>query len=195
MSARIQSILDASSRLNALQKRIDETYPFRDRGAEERERWSQACAEFHRGYGELFYPGGDDSLHRLKALEPEAVASALDFLEADPRHFGSGYTKEKVWRRLRRAPLDSCDGARLEQIALAYLTRQTGREFWLMARVMSTRGSTDFWRAVAELESSAEEPRKTRASYLLLYREGPRAGEEFRKKLRMDRLMEKYGRR
>ncbi len=107
------------------------------------------------------------------------MSTALDFLEADPLHYRSGYTKEEVWRRLRRAPLVPADRARLEQIALAYLERQLGREFWSMARVMSDLASKEFWVRVSELGSSAEEPKKTRATFLLHYRGGASAGEEF----------------
>lgn len=192
MTDRVQKIRDASARLDSLNKRINETVRARDRGVEEREQWSHACAEFHAKYAELFYPGGDASLDALKRHEPAAIELGIDFLEADPQHFRSGYTKEEVWRRLRRAPLSKRERARLEKVAMGYLTRQIGREFWVMARVMSTLGSEEFWQAVDEMESTAEEPKKTRASYLLQYRNGPSAGEEFRKKLRMDRLMKKY---
>lgn len=192
MADRVQKIREASAQLDSLNKRINETVRSRDRGVQEREQWSRACAEFHAKYSELFYPGGDASLNALKRHEPGAIELGIDFLEADPLHFRSGYTKEEVWRRLRRAPLNRREGARLEQVALAYLARQIGREFWIMARVMSAIGSTEFWNAVAELEATTEEPKRTRASYLLQYRAGASAGEEFRKKLRMDRLMKKY---
>lgn len=192
MADSVQKILDASAMLDALHKRINETVRVRDRGSEEREQWTRACAEFHTKYAELFFPGGDASLAALKRHEPAAIELGIDFLEADPRHFRSGYMKEEVWRRLARAPLGKRERARLEKVALSYLNRQVGREFWVMGRVMSTLGSTELWDAVSELESSAEEPKKTRASYLLQYRSGPSAGEEFRKKLSMDRLMKKY---
>lgn len=192
MTSRVQEIRDASAQLDALNKRIDETLRSRDRGPAERERWSNACEEFHRRYSELFYPGGDAALNALKRNESSAIGTALDFLEADPLHFRSGYTKEEVWRRLRRALFIPSDHARLEQIALSYLDRQVGREFWLMGRVMSAIGSKGFWSRVAERASSDEQPKATRASYLLHYRDGASAGEAFRKKLRMERLMKRY---
>lgn len=190
--SRIEEIREASVTLDALNKRIDETLRTRDRGPSERERWSRACEEFHRRYPTLFYPGGDESLDALKRHDSAAIATGLDFLDADPMHFRSGYTKEEVWTRLRSAPLTPADKIRLEQIALRYLTRRIEREFWLMARVMSKLGSEEFWRDVIKLTDSAVEPMKSRASYLVQYRGGVAAGETFRKKLRMERLIERH---
>ena len=178
--------------LDALNKRIDETLRTRERGPSERERWSRACDEFHRRYPTLFYPGGDESLDALKSHDTEAIADALDFLDADPMHFRSGYTKEEVWRRLGGAPLTPADKIRLEQIALRYLMRRVEREFWLMARVMSKLGSAEFWNQVVTLADSLEEPTKSRASYLLRYRGGVAVGEAFRKRLRMERQMQRH---
>ena len=145
MPARIQSILDASAKLDALHERIHETVRTRDRSAEDRKRWSDACAEFHRSYSTLFYPGGDASLDALKRHDADAIETALDFLDADPRHFRSGYTKEEIWRRLRNAPLKDSVKQRLEEVALRYLDRPVGREFWYMARVMSVVTSSATW--------------------------------------------------
>jgi hypothetical protein len=192
MKSPVAEILEASVTLDALKKRIDETVRTRDRGPHERERWSSACEEFHRRYPTLFYPGGDESLDALKRHDSAAIATALDFLDADPMHFRSGYTKEEVWRRLRRAPLTPVGKIRLEEIALRYLMRRVEREFWQMARVMSKLGSKEFWNTAAKLAESPDEPVKSRASYLLQYRLGVAAGEAFRQKLSLERLMQRY---
>src|SRR5690242_4163874 len=112
MTNRVHEIREASAKLDALNKRTKETFRTRDRGAEERERWSRACAEFHSRYADLFYPGGDANLDALKRHEPGSIQIAIDFLEADPQHFRSGYTKEEVWRRIRNAPLIQKDRVR-----------------------------------------------------------------------------------
>lgn len=192
MTDRIQEILRASATLDALNRRIKETVLTRNRGVEERERWSRACAEFHRRYPELFYPGGDAALDALKRRESEAIQTAIDFLEADPFHHRSGYTKEEVWRRLRNSPLLQLDKRRLEQTSLSYLERRTSREFWEMARTMAVHASNDFWRKVREIAQSAAEPRKTRASYLLAYERGAAAGGQLRMKVQRERLMQKF---
>jgi hypothetical protein len=192
MSNRIQEIRNASAKIDALNKRISETLRMRNSGPAEREKWSKACDEFHHLYPELFYPGGDKSLDALKRDESAAIETALDFLDADPVHFRSGYTKEEVWRRLRGASLTAGDKLRLEAIALRYVERRIEREFWVMGRVMSKLGSNEFWQNAEKLADSAEEPIKTRASYLLHYRHGVASGEQLRKKLSRERLMRKY---
>jgi hypothetical protein len=192
MSNRIQDIRKASARIVALNERISETLRTRNSGPAKREEWSKACDEFHRLYPELFYPGGDESLDALKRDESAAIETALDFLEADPVHFRSGYTKEEVWKRLRGASLTAGDKLRLEGIALRYVERRIEREFWVMARVMSKLGSNAFWQTAENLAESAEEPIKTRASYLLHYRHGVAPGEQLRKNLSRERLMRKY---
>jgi hypothetical protein len=149
-SNRIQEIHKPSAKIVSLNKRIDETLRKRSRGPAEREEWSKACAEFHRLYPELFYPGGDNSLDALKRDESAAIQTALDFLDADPVHFRSGDTKEEVWRRLRVTSLTAGDKLRLEGIALRYLERRIEREFWVMGRVMSKLGSDEFWQIPAK---------------------------------------------
>jgi hypothetical protein len=138
MSDNVKKIREASARLDSLNQRMLETARTRDRSAEDREQWTRACAEFRARYSTSFYPGGDSNLDALKRHEPAAIQLGLDFLEADPWHFRSGYTKEEVWIRLRRAPLDKRERSRLEQVGLAYLDKKVGREFWVMARSFLT---------------------------------------------------------
>lgn len=192
MTSRVQEIRDASAKLDLLNKRINETVRTRDRGAEERDRWSRACAEFHTKYAELFYPGGDASLDALKRHESGAIQLGIDFLDADPHHFRSGYTKEEVWRRIRNAPLVAQDKSRLEGIAVRYLDRRISREFWAMARVMPVIASPDFWDRVRGLAESEDEPKKTRATYLLAYEQGAAAGGQNRVKVYREWLAQKY---
>lgn len=192
MANRVQEIREASTKLDSLNKRIKETFRTRDRGVEERERWSRACAEFHSRYQELFYPGGDASLDALKFHEPAAIQLAIDFLDADPRHFRSGYIKEEVWRRIRNAPLIQEDKTRLENIAIKYLDRRISRDFWAMARVMAVIAPKKFWDQVRTVAESEEPPKKSRAQYLLAYEQGAAVGGRNRVKVYREWLAQKY---
>jgi hypothetical protein len=192
MTNRVQEIREASARLDSLHKRIDETLRTRSRGPEERERWSQACAQFHKMFPELFYPGGDASLDALKRHEPSAIQDAIDFLDADPQHFRSGYTKEEVWRRIRNAPLIQTDKNRLQDAALRYLDRRISREFWAMARVMSVLAAAQFWERVQMVAEGDEVPKNVRAQHLLAYQEGAAAGGENRRKVLREFQERKY---
>lgn len=192
MANRVQEIHEASAELDSLHKRIKETFRTRDRGVEERERWRGACAEFHSRYPELFYPGGDASLDALKLHEPAAIQVAIDFLDADPRHFRSGYLKEELWRRIRNAPLIQEDKTRLEGIAMKYLDRRISRDFWWMARVMSVLAPKTFWDRVRAVAESEPPPKKTRAQYLHVYEQGAAAGGRNRVKVYREWLARKY---
>ena len=78
-----------------------------------------ACAAFHGSYDELAFPGGlKDGLSRLKQLEPQAVQTAVQFLEVDPWFFRSGYIKQEIIRRLKHAPLTRDQFASLRSIVL-----------------------------------------------------------------------------
>jgi hypothetical protein len=178
--------------IDSLNKRVIASARTRDLGSRERGEWSLACQEFHSKYAELFYPGGDANLDALKRGEPAAIQLGIDFLEADPRHFRSGYTKEEVWRRLRRTSLSSSDKARLEEVALQYLDRQISREFWSMARVISVIGSTKFWHRVREIAESELEPKRTRAEYLAAYQQGAAIGGRNRQRVFAEYLARKY---
>jgi hypothetical protein len=192
MTNRVQEIREASAKLDALNKRVKETFRTRDRGAEERERWSRACADFHSRYADLFYPGGDASLDALKRHEPDAIRLAIDFLDADPQHFRSGYTKEEVWRRIRNAPLIQEDRARLEDVAMNYLNRRISREFWAMARAMSVIAAKEFWPRVRGVAESEKPPKRTRAEYFLAYEQGAAAGGRHRARVCREWLAQKH---
>jgi hypothetical protein len=194
MSDRVRKIREASVALDSLHQRIHETVRARDRSAEDHDRWKRACAEFHSRFDQLFYPGGDASLDALKRHEPHAISQAIDFLDADPMHHRSGYTKEEVWRRLRHAPLGQRDKARLEAIALRYLDRRLAREFWVMAATMAVIASATFWDRVREAASSATAPeRMKRAAHLSAYEHGAAVGSRNRHQVRRDYLMRKFG--
>jgi hypothetical protein len=180
---RVAEIREASGKLRALNARIHETFRTRDRGTDECARWEVACREFHARYPSLFYPGGELALDALKEREPVAIQTAIDFLVADPMHFRSGYTKEYVWARLLQCSLLPDDKRRLEGAALGYIRRRIDRTFWSMGRAMSRLASPDFWTAVDAVAKGGNPELATRASYLLVFKEGAAAGGLLRRQI------------
>jgi hypothetical protein len=189
---RVKSILEASAKLRALDERIKETVRFRDNSAEARERHAVACREFHARFPSLFYPGGDDALEALRTCDPAAISAAIDFIVADPQHFRSGYTKEYVWARLMHCSLLPSDVERLRDAALGYLQRRVDRSFWAMCRAMSRLASPEFWSKVETLGSSGDQPISTRASYLLVFRQGAAAGGQLRRRISQEVWLKRY---
>lgn len=110
--------------------------------------------------------------------EFEGIETVLDFLEADPIFFRSGYSKEWMWKRLAHCPLTDKQLARLETIALAYTERRICREFRYMCRTMTRLARPSFWQRLQTLiESEAGNLQGERASYLAAYANGIDAGE------------------
>jgi hypothetical protein len=189
---RVQEILAASAKLRALHERIHETFRYRSRGLEQRERWSAACAEFHARYPELFYPGGEPALDALKTCYPGAIQTAIDFLVADPMHFRSGYTKEYIWARLLQCSLLTEDKSRLEDAALGYMRRRLDRTFWAMGRAMSRIASPEFWLRVEALTDAHDPAVRIRSSYLLVFQQGAAAGGQLRREINSRVLRDRY---
>ena len=136
------------------------------------EAWKRACKEFHGRYNELFYPGG---LARWKAyLNGEMCESdtAIEILDPGVSYFRSGYLKEDIWRKMKRAPLSSKQLRRLESIALEYLPCRLRREFWSMARFAVFRGSDAFWEQVKALAENPQVFGAEKAGWLLVARSG-----------------------
>ncbi|HKY26328.1 MAG TPA: hypothetical protein VJM12_00125 [Pyrinomonadaceae bacterium] len=100
---------------------IHETYRLRDKSLEQKERWQQACAEFHARYDKLAFPGGyNTAIDRILAGDSEAIEAALCFIEMRPYFFRSGYMFKALLPKLKRAPLSAPEAARLQTVLSAY---------------------------------------------------------------------------
>ena len=163
-------LLEASRTLVGLNRRIGETFRTRDRSAADRDTWSKACSEFHAIYPALFYPGGVSRWEAFLSRDSSELDAAIAFLEVDPVHFRSGYTKETIWARLKAADLTAKQERRLESVAVAYLHQRMRREFWCMVRYVRHRGSAQFWEVVSKLAEEASGGEGMKAWWLILAR-------------------------
>jgi len=63
--------------------------------------WEEACRRFHVEYDSLAFPGGlEKAFSQLKAGDPGMIEMVVQFLEADPYFFRSGYHKEAFIKHL-----------------------------------------------------------------------------------------------
>lgn len=107
--------------ITLLHERIHETFKHRDDNASSRAVWENACAEFHKGYQELAFPGGTTNVReRLRAGDVEAIEYAIDFLEIRPYFFRSGYMYKDFMRVLKNCPLTLSQRIRFEAIRERY---------------------------------------------------------------------------
>jgi len=109
-----------------LHSHVHATFKHRENGLEAWTEWERACAEFHKRYDSLAFPGGYDgprgqngALTRISSGDTEAVEAAICFLEIRPYFFRSGYMFKAILRRCGRASLSSDQTARLEAVKTA----------------------------------------------------------------------------
>jgi len=189
MSDLITHVTANAERMRALSARIDETVRLRATSATHRAEWEAACADFHRQFDELFFPGGSQAwLDFTKGKSPE-VEPALAFLEADPFSFRSGYHKQILWNRFKQIFLFPHEKQRLESVALSYLNKRVRWEFWHMAKYVRLRGSLEFWQSVTQIAVAG--PRSSaavKAYWLLLVRNN----QPIRRRIGSELLRAKY---
>lgn len=112
-----ERISENAAEIVRLHSRIHETVRDRQESPKKRLEWDRACAEFHRRYSNLAFPGGyEGALERITSGDPNTMEAAICFLECRPYFFRSGYMFKDILRRCRRAPLSSQQTARLKTI-------------------------------------------------------------------------------
>jgi len=112
-----ERIRENAAEIVRLHSRIHETVRHRHENPKKRLEWEQACAEFHKRYSNLAFPGGyEGALQRITSGDPSTMEAAICFLECRPYFFRSGYMFKDILRRCRKTPLTSEQTARLKVI-------------------------------------------------------------------------------
>lgn len=94
---------------------------------------------------------------RLTANDPNAVESAVTFLEADPFFYRSGYIKEDLLERLRWAPLSPDQKYRLQRVIHSRIhDDRTKREFRRYCRLAPFVADSRFESEITSLAGSPE---------------------------------------
>jgi len=137
--------------------------------------WSSSFEGFDR----------DELRQALKKADPAIFERVLQFLEDDPRTFGSGYAKVMMWQYIRRYDLDEGHIRQLERAALKYLERPMRPEFKRMCQTMSYIGRESFWQEVETFLTSDNPVEQVNAYCLHPYSRGLAAGERKRLELKL----------
>lgn len=103
----MQPVIESNAaQLRRLHGAVREAFLHRSEGSEEYRTWEKACAEFHRRWDELAFPGGLRSgLRRIAAGDPQAIETAIRYLELRPFYCRAQYTREIFTRLLNRQTL------------------------------------------------------------------------------------------
>ena len=116
-----EEILRNAERINQLKSCIDEAVKYRDKNEHKHREWQKACADFHAQYDALAFPGGlEGAYERIIEGDSKAMEAAVCFLECRPYFFRSGYMFKDILRKVKKAPLEADQRARLESVIAAY---------------------------------------------------------------------------
>jgi hypothetical protein len=158
----VGSIACNAERIRQLYERIEETFREKPHSPEH----LAACEQFHNEYDSLAFPGGlKAALERLKRPDKKLVETAVQFLEADPRFFRSGYIKETLLRRLKHCPLTEQQQLRVSRLIIRSMDAGGRKEFQGYSRLARTIHPPKLLDAVAlRLQSSnPEQVRRAKA--------------------------------
>jgi hypothetical protein len=108
-----------AKRVAELHARIHETFKNRSNSKEAWQEWERACADFHRQYDSLAFPGGyEQGVKRLQAGDSHAIENAIAFVEVRPYFFHSQYMRTKLIRLLKRSKLSARQLDRFQKVLL-----------------------------------------------------------------------------
>lgn len=83
-----------AAELEKLREKVDEMFRERSKSPEHMAAWQEAARAFHTAYDKPAFPGGLSSeFELLRVGDVTAIEMAIQFLEANPWFFRSGYTK------------------------------------------------------------------------------------------------------
>jgi len=136
-------------------------------------RWRDAIESFRAACARV-YP---DALRQVDEGAKHAseidTADMLDFLEADPIFFRSGYMKQKLLTELKRRTLDQHEVERLQAIILSVVQKNDHRrEFLRYCRAAANVDDEWFRNELSVLERSDESHVSQRANWVLAALDG-----------------------
>ena len=136
-------------------------------------RWLDAIEAFRAAYLRA-YAGGLEAVNRGEKRASEIdTTDMLDFLEADPLFFGSGYMKQKLLRELKRRKLDQREASRLQAVILSVVQKNDHRrEFVHYCRAAANVDDERFRAELDALEHSDEPHVSQRSNWVLAALDG-----------------------
>jgi hypothetical protein len=131
-------------------------------------RWLNALQAFRKAAARVYseaLQAVDNGAMRASEVD---TADILDFLEADPIFFRSGYMKQKLLREIKKRKLDGYEVERLQAILLSVVQKNDHRrEFLYYCRAAANVDDATFRTQLTALEQSDETHVSQRANWLL----------------------------
>lgn len=127
----------------------------------------EAAERFHRAVENAWPPDFFTQLERCRRGEKEALNDILDFIEACPHFFRSGYVLDKALRFVVRPPRSSTQDARLRQVVLKAVRLELRLPFRNIGKVARAVNSPELRSELASVASEARPTIRDRALSVL----------------------------
>lgn len=155
-----------SRKLYQLHRAIHENFKVRNTNKANFEAWKDACKQFH-DYESALDIWVNRCLQSPNLSDPIALEFCIQFLEEDPMFFRSGYIKEDLISRLKRAALKKMDKSRIQQICTAAVQRNGRREYRRYCHLAASIRSDGLIQEILQFTHSENGAIRSRAKLML----------------------------
>jgi hypothetical protein len=157
-----------AAELEKLRERVDEMFRKRSESPEHAAAWQEAARAFHTAYDRLAFPGGlIREFELLKAGDITAIEMAIQFLEANPWFFRSGYYKADILKALRRYPLNDEQCTRMRKVILERVRDRPVREMRAYARFAPKVNTPQFEAEITNIAGNSNRHAARHAQWVL----------------------------
>jgi hypothetical protein len=129
--------------------------------------WEAALVRFEAAVDAAYPPGFETIYERLREGNAAALVDAIEFLEADPWFFRSGYIKAKLVRLIKRWPLTPVQADRLRAVVVRVVDGRDRREFRDYCRLARRLDGPELRAALERRLTHPEEGVRRRAGWAL----------------------------
>lgn len=129
--------------------------------------WKHAIATAWAAIDAAYPPGYRAAFEDLRAGDGSGIDLLIAFLEADPMFFRSGYEKERLLQRLKRAPLEPEQAERLRGVVTLIVRTRDAREFRYYCRLAHRVDAPALRATLAGLAADPDNDQRRRATWML----------------------------
>jgi hypothetical protein len=157
-----------AAELEKLRERVNEMFRERSKNPERAAAWEEAARDFHTAYDKLAFPGGlSREFDLLRIGDVTALEMAIQFLEANPWFFRSGYYKADILKALRRYPLSDEQCARMRKVILERVRDRPVREMRAYARFAPKVSTPQFEAEITNIAADSNRHAARHAQWVL----------------------------
>lgn len=157
-----------AAELEKLREKVDEMFRERGKSPEHTAAWQQAARTFHAEYDKLAFPGGlSREFELLRVGDITAIGMAVQFLEANPWFFRSGYYKADILKLLCKHPLSEEQCVRMRNVIFERVRGRPVREMRAYARFAPKVSTPQFEAEITSVAENANRQASRHAQWVL----------------------------